>query len=288
MCNVKEKTERWKIINDFNGKYSISSLGRIKNNLSNEFLNYHIDPKGFWRMMFCFGGKKIIRLAHRLVADYFIEKPCRNSQKNLKVGFRDGNKLNIFASNLFWEGRQFHCKRGGAVTSGAEQQIYFNETWKIISIDGDQYPYYISNYGKVKNLKEYIIAPKISPTGYYRVTLWRNGRGKTISNHKLVLLMFGETNYENKPIINHKDCDKLNNFVGNLEWCTYQRNTEHAAENLRFGGENHPKTKLKNVQVLEIRELARRGWKTKNIAIKYNIRPAVVSAIKHGRVFKYI
>lgn len=62
------------------------------------------------------------------------------------------------------------------------------------------------------------------------VVLYKNGKQKNISVHRLVGIMF-IPNPENKPEINHKDTNKLNNHISNLEWNTKKENIEHAWDN---------------------------------------------------------
>lgn len=64
---------------------------------------------------------------------------------------------------------------------------------------------------------------------YWRVTV--NNKRNFV--HRMVCDAF-HPNPENKPCVNHKDCDKLNNNPNNLEWCTYRENNMHALDNARM------------------------------------------------------
>ena len=55
--------------------------------------------------------------------------------------------------------------------------------------------------------------------GYLKVDLCKNGKQKTFTVHRLVATVF-ISNPKNFPTVNHKDENKLNNNVSNLEWCT--------------------------------------------------------------------
>lgn len=106
------------------------------------------------------------------------------------------------------------------------------ETWK--DIKGYEGLYQISNKGRVKSLgnnktrKEKILKPKPGNRGYIRVDLCRKGeKPKRFSIHKLVAEHF-LPNPDNLPVINHKDEDKTNNCVENLEWCTQEYNVNYS------------------------------------------------------------
>lgn len=107
-----------------------------------------------------------------------------------------------------------------------------NEIWK--DIKGYEGAYQISNLGSVKSLKHRgLIRDKIlKPAfvrGYLCVSLCVNGTKfrKTHKVHRLVAQTFLD-NPENKPTVNHKDGDKANNSVTNLEWATMLENNIHA------------------------------------------------------------
>jgi hypothetical protein len=68
---------------------------------------------------------------------------------------------------------------------------------------------------------------KIDRYGYKVVLLCVSGNRKHITVHRLVALTF-IPNPENKPTVNHKDGNKQNNCVDNLEWATFQENTKHS------------------------------------------------------------
>ena len=89
-----------------------------------------------------------------------------------------------------------------------------------------------------------------------RVNLFNEDGPKTIETYKLVANAF-IPNPDNLPVINHKDGNKLNNDVSNLEWCTHSHNTQHAYDNGLLISKKGSKAKnatLTDEQVKEIRE----------------------------------
>ena len=86
-------------------------------------------------------------------------------------------------------------------------------------------PYYITEDGKVyRNGRE--LKPNITSKGYRMVSIFRQKKYV----HRLVSELYIE-NIENKPQVNHIDCNKLNNHYTNLEWVTNQENRNHAVLN---------------------------------------------------------
>jgi len=63
--------------------------------------------------------------------------------------------------------------------------------------------------------------------GYLKVTLYKNHKGTTKKSHRFIALTF-IPNKLDKPQINHKDGNKKNNNIENLEWCTLKENINHA------------------------------------------------------------
>lgn len=89
--------------------------------------------------------------------------------------------------------------------------------------------YKISNVGYiVRNCK--LRKLHINKDGYYTIDLWNKGKSKLLRVNRLVAQAF-IPNPLNLPVVNHKDGNKLNNNVNNLEWCTIQQNTKHAFDN---------------------------------------------------------
>lgn len=101
--------------------------------------------------------------------------------------------------------------------------------WKPINQN-----YKVSNDGKIKNRKGQILKTFINDKGYEIITLSINGKQKNERVHRLVAKAFIQ-NKENKPHINHKDGNKLNNSVDNLEWVNRSENIMHRIYLLNLG-----------------------------------------------------
>lgn len=93
------------------------------------------------------------------------------------------------------------------------------------------YNYEISDLGQVRNIKtKYILKGNKKKTGYLEYCLYINGEKKTYLGHILVAKLFlpNPFNYDQ---VNHKDGNKKNNSVNNLEWTTSSGNNSHAWQN---------------------------------------------------------
>lgn len=102
------------------------------------------------------------------------------------------------------------------------------EIWK--DIPGTNGEYKISNYGKVMTAKTgRILSPAIDMNGYERVCLFKMDRNRRYKVHRLVAITF-IPKVEGKDQVNHKDGNKRNNSVENLEWVTHKENMHHAKE----------------------------------------------------------
>ena len=105
------------------------------------------------------------------------------------------------------------------------------EIWKVI--EGTDGRYEVSNTGKVRSInynksgKVQELRQKIDKDGYCIVTLHIEGKQKYPSVHRLVAIAF-IPNPDNLPQVNHKDTNKKNNHISNLEWCTCSENIKHA------------------------------------------------------------
>lgn len=99
-------------------------------------------------------------------------------------------------------------------------------------IPGYNGDYKISENGEVysyKGLKTKKLKGGTFSNGYEFVCLIKNGKTKNCSRHRLVAETF-IPNVDNKPVINHKDGNRKNNNVHNLEWCTQAYNLKHAID----------------------------------------------------------
>lgn len=129
------------------------------------------------------------------------------------------------------------------------------EVWvKVDWLDWD-FDIEVSNFGNIKKSSTKTLRKlNLTKQGYYHISLFKKGKTYAKKVHRLVAQAF-IPNPENKPCVNHRDGEKSNNNVNNLEWVTYSENSIHALKNkLSKGkkGEEHSQSKLSESQVIQI------------------------------------
>ncbi len=153
------------------------------------------------------------------------------------------------------------------------------EIWK--KVKGFECTYEVSNFGNVKSLHNKNfgnLLNKINDNYLYVNLFYKNKRLK-IGIHRLVAISF-IPNPENKPQVNHKDGNKLNNNVSNLEWNTSKENIIHSYKNNLQTKGNH---KLTKEQVIEIRKTKDSNYT--NISKKYNVTRHTISNILKNKTW---
>lgn len=169
--------------------------------------------------------------------------------------------------------------------------IIKKQIWKKIK----GFPKYeISNTGEVRSFyfgKSTKLAQRKTSAGYFGVTLCENKERKDSYIHKLVAEAF-LSNLKNKTFVNHKDGNKNNNNVSNLEWCTPSENMQHAYDmNLRESqkGESHGRSKLTDSDILKIRSLYKNTKiKQKELAEMFSVCRETVGLIVLNKIWKHI
>ena len=132
----------------------------------------------------------------------------------------------------------------------------------------------------------------IRPNGYRGVLLCSKGTEKKHSIHRLVAQAF-IPNPEGLPEVHHKDNNKLNNSIENLEWVTREDNAKKAAQdglmrNTFLRGEFHPNVVLTWKLVLIMRALHEIGVPYKTLAIAWDMPYTTVWSAATGRNWKWV
>ena len=133
-------------------------------------------------------------------------------------------------------------------------------------IKGYEGIYAVTSCGKVWSYKRkrFLKAEENIENGYLHVILCNKGKSKTFSIHRLVAMAYIEKCKEYN-IVNHKDGNRHNNCVNNLEWCTQAYNINYSIENIRKSAQKRCK-KCICVETMEVFE------SPLEIANKFNVR----------------
>ncbi len=175
------------------------------------------------------------------------------------------------------------------------------EVWQ--AVPGFELLYEVSNTGKVRSVDAYvngryrlnevfrkgrILKPKIGKPGYEEICLRKNSTAKFVRVHCLVAEVFIGPR-PHKYVINHKDGNKTNNRVDNLEYCTYGENHKHAhSTGLRTHKKRHINYSATDEQIHQTRKLRNKGLTYPAIAERVNLSVSVVGKIVRGELYAWV
>lgn len=162
---------------------------------------------------------------------------------------------------------------------------------KDIYWKGKKTKYKIDNCGNVINTKtgKIMVPCETGTNGYQKINLNDSSIGlknKKFYIHRLVAEYFID-NPENKPQVNHKDLNKDNNTVSNLEWATRSENMRHAVDNDSAGavfGENNINSRFSDKQIHDVCKMLEDGYSYDAIAKATGVNKPMISMIKIGKV----
>ena len=195
-------------------KFKVSSLGKIYSKNKQKYVKTFVS-NGYNIIILALynpPSKQVLRVDQVIIRSFF----GLENNGDVYLEHIDGNNLNDELSNLRWINifEYLKCRYGGI--------------WKRIE---NNEKYFISTDGLVwsMNIEELMRLQEMG--GYYSVGFCVNCIQTSVRVHRLVAQTFME-NPDNLPFVNHKDGNKVNNKLENLEWCNEQQNSQHAVDNL--------------------------------------------------------
>jgi hypothetical protein len=262
----------WRYIPGFDKHYEISSFGDVKSIQRNVLLKHRrskTNPREF-----------VVLTTNSGVFRFYVDDlVCRsflpdNWFESCKIIHLDGDITNNSASNLI-------C------TQGVENLPL--EVWKAPSELKNHVC--VSNFGRVKRIDhiygecEHLLRMQSDFDGYDILNVSIAGNSFSYRLHRLVATLF-LPNPNNFPDINHKDGNKKNNSLDNLEWCSKKMNMEHA---VRLGLCRNDSEKMKNKN-RELRSTIIQCVETGKVfesilaaSIYYNVSHGTISDIVNGK-----
>lgn len=222
------------IINNIETDYDINEQGEIYSHKTKKFLKGTVYNTGYKMVRLTTKDGKKGYAVHRLVAETFIPNP-----DNLPVvNHIDGNKLNNSVENLEWvtqsENRMHAIEtKISKLAKGKREKIKpiddFNNYWRQYKDSN----YMVSKNGEVYNIKTNIkLKQTPNRSGYIRYTLRINNKNITKQAHILVMETWGNEKILSNQVVNHKDGNKTNNNIENLEIISKSENALYACYQL--------------------------------------------------------
>lgn len=160
------------------------------------------------------------------------------------------------------------------------------DAWKpVVGFEGS---YEVSDEGQIRNAHGRPLKPYSTPDVYSRVTLYLRGEKQTLMVHLIVARAFLGRPPSAKHQVNHKDGDRANNALSNLEYVTPSENRRHSVGMIIARGETHNRAKLRPEQVTEMRRLRAEGWKIVPLARRFGVQATTVHNICERVTWKHL
>ena len=151
--------------------------------------------------------------------------------------------------------------------------------------------YRIGSDGSVINFeKQRNVSCFIDSKGYLNVRMFLNGKRTIKRLHRLMMVLFNPIENMEKLTINHKDGNKANNDISNLEWCTRSENTKHGHRTnlINNFGERNGRAKLTESDIFKIRVLAHMGCKHRSLSEQFKVSKSNIDKIVKIKIWKNI
>jgi hypothetical protein len=226
---------QWKDIpiEPFNTSYEISNYGDIKNKRTQKIKAYQISSTGYKSVKLDTKVNKKTIDVHSYVAKAFLTPIQEKDNLKIVVSFKDGNKSNTYYKNLEYGYQKISKSTKNDIINRSNNNVITDITIDDFTgrkINGFE-NYSVSRDGKIySSISNKLLELEYAPTGYVKVRLQNNGETYIFYVHQLVAKTY-IPNPNNYDKINHKDFNKHNNTIDNLEWCTDSMNMIHNAVN---------------------------------------------------------
>lgn len=158
---------------------------------------------------------------------------------------------------------------------------------------GNWKDYKVYSDGRIRSKDDSrFLKQRINDKGYPCVSLHVNGKCVFKRVHRLVAEVF-IPNPENKPCVNHKDRNRANADVDNLEWMTHSENVRHSVKNggrenwtRNNTGENNGNSKINYDTAVAVRQLYHSEWSQNRLARAFNLTQSQISKIVNNEIWK--
>lgn len=173
-----------------------------------------------------------------------------------------------------------------------------NETWRAVPEWEGWYE--VSDLGRIKRVAPakygthvgHILSPHRIKSGYRMTWLCRSPTDrKYVRVCRLVLRAFAGEPPSESHQANHKNGDKADDRLCNLEWSTPRENVRHAYDVLGIQkprGEQHHSAKLTAERIAEARRMVAEGWRHREIAERFGVSRPTITAALAGRNWKHV